>query len=738
MTKILLSITLCFFISNILQAQETFVNQEKYQVHAGRTQEKIKIDGNLEEAIWKTAKPVTGFSHKWPIVGGLAERQTEVRMAFDAQFMYVGVVCYDTSTYIVQSLKRDAGYWDSDGFAMILDPVNGHSNGYFFGINAYGAQSDALVVQNADDMNFDWNDKWEAETKRYPDRWTIEIAIPFKTLRFEQGKSTWGINFVRNDLKNFKYHIWAPVPQQFDGNNLNFTGSLIWDELPQRSNKSISVIPYLSVGIEHDIENNKKPNAVSKVGSDAKIAVSSSLNLDLTFNPDFSQVEVDAQQTNLTRFSLFLPEKRNFFLENSDIFGEYGLPPLRPFFSRTIGLNSDGSSVPIWAGARLTGSLDDKTRIGILNMQTASDGTNDPRNYTAASVQRRVLGNSVLKAMFLNRQGINEKGFNGKDFSRNLGTEFVFTSKNNKWQSWAAYNHSWKNDVKNNLNNSYANAGFGYRGERLNTITDFLRCGDNYYADLGFNQRIENSFIINDRDTTLRLGWYHWYNNIEFSTYTPDNKWTNSIKYSLDAFTVWNLNGTNNEFKLTPSVNVGFKNSSEVELTVSHNRLNLLHAVRFLGENVKALPRAKYTYTNVEASYNSDFRKRLGYNLSAQYGTFYNGTLLQLKAGLNYRIQPWGSFSLNLEQNNIELPAEFGSDKFTLLGLKADISFSKNLLWANYVQYNKQAQVFLINSRFQWRYKPMSDMFVAYTDNYLASDFLPNYRALVFKINYWW
>jgi hypothetical protein len=157
-----------------------------------------------------------------------------------------------------------------------------------------------------------------------------------------------------------------------------------------------------------------------------------------------------------------------------------------------------------------------------------------------------------------------------------------------------------------------------------------------------------------------------------------------------------------------------------------------------LGENVKPLPMAKYTYSNVKASYSSDIRKRVGYNVSTQYGSFYNGTLLQIQAGLNFRIQPWGNFSLDLEQNNIKLPAEFGSDNFTLLGLRADISFSKNLLWANYVQYNKQAKVFLVNSRFQWRYKPMSDVFLAYTDNYLASDFLPNYRALVFKINYWW
>ncbi len=736
--KIRLQIFIFFFILTTLNAQEAFENQRKYQVHAARTAEKIRVDGNLEEAVWKTAKPVTGFTHKYPLVGGLAERQTEVRVTFDAQFMYLGVVCQDTNYHVVQSLKRDIGYWDSDGFAIVLDPVNGHSNGFFFGVNPYGAQTEGLVVQNSEDNNFDWNDKWEAETKRYADRWTIEIAIPFKTLRFEEGKSTWGINFIRNDLKNFKYHSWAPIPQQFDGRDLNFTGALIWDDLPKRNSKSISLIPYLSSGVEHDIENGKKPRALYNAGADAKIAVSSSLNLDLTFNPDFSQVEVDAQQTNLTRFSLFLPEKRNFFLENSDIFGAYGLPPLRPFFSRTIGLSNEGTRIPIWAGARLTGNLNDKTRIGLLNMQTASDGTNDPRNYTAASVQRRVLSKSVLKAMFLNRQGINSNGFNGKDFSRNFGGEFIYTSDNNKWQTWTAHNQSWKNDVKSELANSYTDVGFAYSGEKLKVITDVLRCGPNYHTDLGFNQRIVNNFVINNQDTSYRLGWYHLYNNIEYNFFTPKNKYINIITSSVEAYTVWNLNGSLNETNITPAVSANLKNSSGANASITYTNVHLLHAIRFFDETVKPLPMANYAYTSAKLSYNSDVRKRLGYKISGQYGGFYNGNLLQMTANVNYRIQPWGNFALNIEQNNIKLPTEYGQDNFTLLGLRADISFSKNILWANYVQYNKQREVFLINSRLQWRYKPMSDMFLVYTDNYLASDFVRKYRAVVFKISYWW
>ncbi len=712
-------------------------NQNTYQIHVAKTEEKIRVDGNLEEKIWQTAEKVTGFTNKWPIVGGLATRQTEVRMTFDDQFLYVGVVCYDTSYYIIQSLKRDVGYWDSDGFAMVIDPVNTHSNGFFFGVNAYGAQTEGLIAQNAENNGNDWNDKWQAETKRYPNRWTIEYAIPFKTLRFEEGKRQWGVNFIRNDLKNFKYHIWSPVPQQFDGTDLNYTGALVWEDLPERKASSVSLIPYISGGVEHNIEEGKKPTAIYGFGGDAKVAVSSSLNLDLTFNPDFSQVEVDEQQTNLTRFSLFLPEKRNFFLENSDIFGEFGIPPLRPFFSRTIGLNSDGSRIPIWAGARLTGNLDEKTRIGLLNMQTASDGTNNPRNYTAATVQRRVLARSTIKALFLNRQGINDTRFNGNDFGREVGSEFLYVSENTRWSAWGTYHHSWKNDVKKSLANGYADFGGQYKNNNWTVLVDFLHCGDNYHTDMGFNQRINNYVVVNGRDTTLRFGWMHVFNQTSYNRPTPNSKIFSIYNVELSTFAVWNLNRTFNELSSNLDWTATLKNSGEVSVATTHNRVQLPYSIRLLGSDHTPLPIALYVYNNAKISYSSDVRKRFGYRFSANYGGFYNGTLLQLSAKLNYRVQPWGNFALIIEQNDIKLPTDYGSDRLILFGTRADISFSKNILWANYVQYNTQSSTFLINSRLQWRYKPMSDMYLVYTDNYLADTFASKYRALVFKMSYW-
>jgi hypothetical protein len=339
--------------------------------------------------------------------------------------------------------------------------------------------------------------------------------------------------------------------------------------------------------------------------------------------------------------------------------------------------------------------------------------------------------------LFLNRQGINDTGFNGKDFGREVGSEFLYISENTKWSGWATYHHSWKNDVKKSITNGYYDFGGQYKNNNWTVLLDFLHCGDNYHTDMGYNQRINNFVVVNGRDTTLRFGWMHVFNQTSYNRPTPKSNFFSLYTIQLSTFSVWNLDRTFNELSSNLDWTATLKNSSEMSISATHNRVQLPHAIRLLGNDFAPLPVALYAYNNARISYSSDVRKRFGYRFSANYGGFYNGTLLQLSAKLNYRIQPWGNFALTVEQNDIKLPDTYGSDQLFLLGSRADISFSKNILWANYVQYNTQSSTFLINSRLQWRYKPMSDLYVVYTDNYLADTFASKYRALVFKMSYW-
>ena len=219
----------------------------------------------------------------------------------------------------------------NDNFLLILDTFNDITNGFAFGINAAGAQWDGQQYDGGP-VNLSWDNKWYSAVKQYDDHWSFEAAIPFKSIRFNNQLSTWGVNFGRMDLPSTEKSVWAPVPRQFPSIASAFTGQLVWDNPPAKTGSNISLIPYFLGGSTKDFENKKEPTYKKEIGFDAKIALGSSLNLDLTVNPDFSQVEVDRQVTNLDRFELFFPERRQFFLENDDLFNNIGLERIRPFF----------------------------------------------------------------------------------------------------------------------------------------------------------------------------------------------------------------------------------------------------------------------------------------------------------------------------------------------------------------------------------------------------------------------
>lgn len=330
-----------FFIE--LFAQNNLKLQDIYQLNIGRTTESIKIDGALEEQVWKTSAVATDFWVSYPTDGIRAspEVKTLVRMTYDDEFIYVSAECIGPGPYIIQSLKRDNPlFWRGDAFGLVFDPVNEKTNGFVFAVNPEAVQSESLVTGqtgrrgsdgSSSGSNGSWDNKWYSEVQIFEDKWTVEMAIPFKSLRFGD-KREWGINFVRGDAKNNSYHVWSPVPVQFRGIDLGYTGKLIWDKAPAKTKKNISVIPYLLGNGQRDFETNNPLSHSQRGGLDAKVAVTSSLNLDLTINPDFSQVDVDEQQTNLTTVNLRFPERRLFFLENSDVFNDFGIPPMRPFF----------------------------------------------------------------------------------------------------------------------------------------------------------------------------------------------------------------------------------------------------------------------------------------------------------------------------------------------------------------------------------------------------------------------
>jgi hypothetical protein len=733
----LLILLAVFFLSIELNAQNGMQFQEQFQVQISKTPDIIKIDGILDEAAWQNAGIAKDFFMKWPNDEGRPKRQTEVRFTHDEEFIYIGIKALDTNFYIAQTLKRDQGMYESDAVSIAIDPVNQRTNGFIFSITPYNVQTEDLVTvgQSDEQMSFSWDNKWFSATSRHETYWIAEIAIPFSTLRFKEGNKRWGLNILRSDLKNNEYSSWTDMPLNFSFFDFGYSGAIMWDKAPTSPGTNISLIPYTTGSVASDRETPLPAKGKINGGFDAKIALTPSLNLDLTVNPDFSQVEVDRQVTNLTRFDIFFPERRTFFLENDDLFSSYGIPPIRPFYSRTIGLDADANKVPILAGARISGNIAPKTRIGFMSMQTGSTAGSVSQNYTAVTFNQQVQARSVVKGYFLNRQGFedeNHKFRNAQDaYGRNAGVEYGFIDKSGRWNAWAGHHQSYKPTIANPQH--YTNAGGGYLSKKFNLIVDAGKITDNYFADMGFVNRITNYDAL--LDTSIRKGFNQIYNEISY-TFFPKKGPLNQLVLRLENFMIYNLEGGLNERNHDFEVQLFFKNTSNMIFHRHENVNNLLFNTAFT--EAMPLPPGRYQAPSYGLTYNTDSRKKLYFRTDFEAGDFFNGKILRYEFSATYRVQPWGNFSMSLQQARLNFPSPYGKSNLFLIAPRIEINFTNNLFWTTFMQYNNQRNNFNINSRLQWRYKPMSDLFLVYSDNYFTDPFMKNKnRALVFKLNYW-
>ena len=715
-------------------------------VEISKAKDLIQIDGILDEQTWLDADVAKDFYLAFPIDTDFPTSQTEVKMSFDDNYMYFGVVCHDPTAgkYIVESLKRDWDWPTTENISIYIDPFNDRTNGFNFSLSPYNAQREGLII-NSEEITSDWDNKWYSEVTNFEDKWVAEIAIPFKTLRYKEDLTNWNIQFLRNDLKNNQRSAWTAVPQQFRTNSLAFAGKIDWKDPPPPAKNNISVIPYVLGSVVKDHEEGTDYEPDGNVGFDAKIAVSSALNLDLTVNPDFSQVEVDQQVVNLQRFELFFPEKRQFFLENSDLFAGSGFPPSRAFFSRRIGIAHDTSdnsvAVPIIYGARLSGKLNKDWRIGLMNMQTSSregvvlpgseninDGYNLPgQNYTAAVLQRKIWARSNIGAIFINRQSTNyvseDTSNSTSAFNRVAGLDFEYASLDGQWRS-SIYLHSSFDPVvkKNNLAHG-AFIGYSNRHWTLRYFHNYI--GDGYNAEVGFVPR----------NGTFSLGSFE-------SNYIiyPKTEAIVTIKPGFQTIFTLVPDGSVSDTEGELNVEIAFNNTSAFKAALKQNFTYLFDDFdpTRSDEDGEPLPaNSEYTWYTSEFSYSSDLRRAFSFSLIGQYGSFYNGTKLSLVSNIGYKFRPYGSFFVSAIYNDVQLPQPNNSDSFWLIGPRVDLTFTNSLFLTTFVQYNEQADNVNINARFQWRFAPVSDLFIVYTDNYFPADFNVKNRSIVVKLSYW-
>jgi len=747
-----ISLYILLFIIHI-SAEAQIINrveeeQDAPQVNLSKAIEEIKLDGVLDESTWIKAQNNTNFSQYFPTDSVPACGDTEMYFTYDDDNFYIAAKCYAPSdAFAVQSLKRDYGFGSNDNITFIIDTYNDKTNAYMFGMNPYGARREALISnggQTGDSFDDSWDNKWSGNAKRYDNHWICEMAIPFKTIRYKEGVTKWRFNSYRNDVQCNEISSWINIPRENILMDLKYMGDINFEEPLSKPGQNISIIPFITSGLTRDFEDATQAAAAStySVGGDAKISLSSSLNLDLTVNPDFSQVEVDRQVTNLDRFEIFFPERRQFFLENADLFGRFGSRRLNPFFSRRIGVSVDtltGNNISntIYGGARLSGKLNENLRVGLLNMVTAPQQENDlpTFNYTVAAAEHRVGDRSNIALILVNKQAINSSGFNNTvdKYDRIAGVEYRIGSKNNYWRGKTSF---MKAITPNDEKDKYAHfTEINYNRRKYRIQWQHQIIGTGFDAEVGFVPRkdifqISPSFSYRMFPATTKISQH---------TLTLFTNWIYKLGND-DNTIISDFGREENGFGLEWSTSLA--NNHRFNAQVQYTNLTLLSdfdPTRIQEDDIFLLAGSQFKNVRTSLSYSTDRRKLLYFRLRPGYTRFFGGERINTQATFTFRVQPYASISLEANYNHIELGGDFETADLWLLGPRIDITFSKKHFLTTFIQYNNQIDNLSINTRFQWRFAPASDFFLVYSDNYntLDSYFGSRNRGIVAKLTYW-
>ena len=694
----------------------------KSTIRAIKLSEPLRLDGALDEAVYKSAPGFGGLLQTSPRYGQPSTEKTDIWVMFDQVYIYVSARCWDAAPpekWIANELRRDTNQMrNNDHFGVGFDTFYDRRSGFMFYANPIGGFSDYSVVDEGA-PNTDWNPVWSSRTGRFDGGWTVEMAIPFKSLRYISGPDqVWGIQFRRSIRHKNEWTYWTPVPQNMQGgmalNRVSSYGTVVGLDLPA-AGRNLEIKPYALGKMTTD---RVRQPATSNdrdgdVGGDLKYGVTANLTADLTVNTDFAQVEIDEQQVNLTRFNLFLPEKREFFLEGRGLFdfgrggsgGFGGFPPGggpggfggssdQPylFYSRRIGLNR-GRVVPIDVGGRLTGKVG-AYGVGVMNIQAGDEAASGSpaTNFTVLRVKRDILRRSTIGAMFTNR---NQSSVTARGTNQGYGVDAAFGLYQNV--GVAGYYARTETTGLNGDNESYLGK-FDWAPDRYGVRAEVLKVGRDFNPEVGFLRRT---------DFTRSFA------SARFSPRPKSMRAVRKFTYegSLEYFE--NGAGAVESRQQTGRFNVEFDNSDVLNVEANAN-YDLLVAP-FSPASGVTVGRGQYRYNDLFVSYGMGQQRRLSGNIGVQLGEYYDGTIKAVSFSQGrFSILKQLSVEPRVSINRIELP----SASFTtrLFGARTDYAFSPRMFASALLQYSSTDRTFSSNVRFRWEYRPGSEFFVVWTD----------------------
>jgi hypothetical protein len=701
-------------------------------VRALRVATPVRIDGRLDEAIYTTTEPIGDFVQQEPDEAKPATEKTEAWVFFDDDQVYVSARCWEThpERRVANEMRRDTSQLrQNDTFAVLFDTFHDRRNGYLFYANPIGGLADSQITDEGP-PNVDWNTVWNVKTGSFEGGWTIEIAIPFKSLRYQPGRDqTWGINLRRVVRWKNEWSYLAQVPRAlttFRGIlKISSAATLVGVEVPSGS-RNLELKPYVLGGVSTDntVTPRVSNDASGRVGGDMKYGLTQNLTADVTVNTDFAQVEVDEQQVNLTRFNLFFPEKRDFFLEGLGTFafagrasaglaaGSGDTPYL--FFSRRIGLDNNRVT-PLRAGGRLTGKVGGFT-VGMLNVQTGDDEVArvEDANFTVLRAKRDVLRRSSIGGMYTHRTST--PGRVGANDGYGADATFSFY-QNVRFDTYVA-----RTRTEERLGDDLSYRGFfDYNADRYGVQVERLVVERNFLPEIGFVRRpdIRRNFLLG-----------------RFSPRPAQNKYVRRFVSQASVLYLTNTNNRLDTRELNGSFQTEFVNSdvASIGLIDSFERLTRPFDVT---SSVR-VPVGSYDFRTLQLSYAAGQQRKVSGTVVYEAGPFYDGdrqtiALNTARVEVTPQISLEPSFSINF----VDLPQ--GKATLTVLRNRATYTVTPRMFVSGIVQYNSTTRSAGSNVRLRWEYAPGSELFVVYTDDYdtdVRAGLTPlRNRAIVMKVN---
>ncbi len=678
----------------------------------------MRVDGRLDEAVYATVPPMNEFVQTEPVPGAPATEKTDVWLLFDDSTVYVSVRCWDShpERRVANEMRRDSTgvAQGNDNVSFMLDTFHDKRNAFTFAVNPLGGFNDGQVT-NQRQYNGDFNPVWRVKTGRFEDGWTFEAAIPFKSLRYGTGRSqVWGFNVVRTVRWKNEFSFLSRVPEAIGGNAgimyAAFAATLEGVEAPA-ARRIFEVKPYVTAGMATDrlavprIDNDLDAD----VGVDLKYGLTQNLTADFTLNTDFAQVEADEQQVNLTRFNLFFPEKREFFLENQGVFafggvqGAAGDTPLL-FYSRRIGLNG-GTVVPIAGGGRVTGRIGRFT-LGALNIEARDHPTSGARatNFSVLRLKRDVFRKSSIGVLAAHRS----LSQNGSGANTAYGVDGTFAFGNSLFVNthWART----ESDAPATGDQSYR-AQLDYAADRFGVQLEHLSVGRSFTPDIGFVRR-----------TDIRKS----YGLFRFSPRLLKNKTIRKLSWTGTFGYVQNTRGRLDMRDTDVAFGIDFQNSDKVVVS-GHQTYEFIPAPFRIGSNV-TVPVGGYDYGYLRAAYTFGQQRPVFGTVAADRGPFYDGTKTTVAlTGGRVRVLTQLSVEPSFSINRVDLP--FGAFTTNIVGSRVTYTVTPRMFTSALLQYNSSSHALSVNARLRWEYQPGSELFVVVNEQ--LDTLTPSFPGLV-------